>query len=89
MTKGQEQRGITEYAVLMFDRTSKGVRPTDRLYAADPAQAGRIADRCEAQHEGLLVYSRRCDPELGDYDEPVVLETRGNLPPDYQEMLGG
>ena len=73
----------TYYVVQPYQETSRGA------LAALPAIAAGNADhalRLVSQHKriaaGVIAFSRRGDPETGDYEDAVVLSRWGRVPED-------
>ena len=73
----------TQFVVQPFHETSRGA------LAALPAMAAKDAEhalRLVAQQmrvaAGVIAFSRRGDPDTGDYEDAVVLSRWGKLPED-------
>jgi hypothetical protein len=73
----------TQFVVQPYHETTRGA------LAALPAMAAKDADhalRLVAQQKkvaaGVIAFSRRGDPDTGDYEDAVVLSRWGRLPED-------
>jgi hypothetical protein len=68
--------------VVAFDRGEDG----ELLEAFGPAEqqteerAVRTAKGLATKHAGVIAWSREANPTLGEYGEPVVLFTAGEVP---------
>lgn len=56
--------------------------------ARDEAHAIRLGERLAARFPGVVVLRRQCDPTLGDYGDPAVLAKLGDVPSNFEELLG-
>lgn len=73
----------TVFAVLSFEMTPKGRIKASQAHAAkDRAHAVRMAERIAAQKGGALAFSREGDPDVGDFDDAVILGRFGEVPDD-------
>ena len=77
----------TEFNVQPFVFNKRKLTPGDIRPAGGRDQAIRLGERLAASHPGVLVYSRRVAPDLGEYEDATVLATHGLLPPEVAEHL--
>lgn len=71
----------TYFVVQPYQETPRGaLEPLPPIAARDADHARRLAARQEVMAAGVIVFSRRADPDIGDYDEAVVLSRWGRLP---------
>lgn len=63
--------------------------PAPARPATDEGHAKRMASRMAEKVSGAVAFSRRGDPDLGDWDPPVILERHGSLPDNVEELLAG
>lgn len=72
---------ITYFVVQPFTVGKRGrFASLDAKEAQDAEAACRLAERMAAEHGGAIAFSRAGDPDLGDYDDAVVLLVCGQVP---------
>ena len=70
----------TFYVVVPFDRNAQGdPEPGLAREAVSAVLAKRLARALAAEHGGAIAFSRTGDPETGDFQDPVVLATFGEV----------
>jgi hypothetical protein len=70
----------TYYVVVPFDRNSQGEpEPGLAREAVSAVLAKRLARALAAEHGGAIAFSRSGDPETGEFEDPVVLATFGEV----------
>jgi hypothetical protein len=70
----------TYYVVVPFDRNSQGEpEPGLAREALSAVLAKRLARALAAEHGGAIAFSRSGDPETGEFQDPVVLATFGEV----------
>jgi hypothetical protein len=70
----------TYYVVVPFDRNSQGEpEPGLAREAVSAVLAKRLARALAAEHGGAIAFSRSGDPETGEFEDPVVLATFGDV----------
>lgn len=72
---------MKEYFVVQpYERNEDGfIFPMAPIQAKDAAQARSLAKTLNCA--GAVAFSRACDPELGEYEDAVILLTVGQVPP--------
>lgn len=71
----------TVFAVVSFEMTAKGrIRASQAHAAQSGSHAVRMAERIAAQKGGALAFSREGDPDVGDFDDAVILGRFGEVP---------
>ncbi|MFZ5676330.1 MAG: hypothetical protein ACOZAM_25500 [Pseudomonadota bacterium] len=55
------------------------------IQAKDADHARRLVSRQEGSAAGAIAFSRRVDPEVGEYEEAVVLSRWGRVPDDEEQ----
>lgn len=76
------------YAVISFSRARGGVAIDGAVPASGERAAMRIAERLAEERVGAIAFSRTGDPEIGEFDDPVVLARFGTIPDDLAEIMG-
>jgi hypothetical protein len=70
----------TYYVVIPFDRNPQGEpEPGLAREALSAVLAKRLARALAAEHGGAIAFSRSGDPETGEFQDPVVLATFGDV----------
>jgi hypothetical protein len=71
------------FVVQAYQETSRGALVAlPAMAASDADHALRLAARQKRVAAGLIAFSRRGDPETGDYEAAVVLSRWGRVPDD-------
>lgn len=70
----------TIHVVQPFDRQKGGLIPRMAAQRATGQEAAALAQRLAGQHAGVVAYSMEVDEEAGDYSDPRVLFTAGEVP---------
>jgi hypothetical protein len=71
------------FVVQPFGETNRGALiALPAISAKDADHALRLASQQERVAKGVIVFSRRGDPETGDYETAVVLSRWGRIPDD-------
>lgn len=78
---------VTYYVVQSFQTGKRGALIADQpVQAQSSDHAKRIAERLSSKKAGVVAFSREGDPTTGDWEDSVVLFSRGSLPPEAEEM---
>lgn len=73
----------TYFVVQPFQETNRGALiALPALAARDADHARRLAERQVRPVVGAIAFSRRADPDAGDYEEAVLLMCWGKVPDD-------
>lgn len=74
---------VTEHFVQTFKRQGRRLiaKQPERCKGAD--QAKLRAERAAQHSDGVVAFSVTGEPEFGEFDAPVVLMRRGDLPPEF------
>jgi hypothetical protein len=74
---------ITYFAVLPFSRTEDGDFLAEAaIEVRSSAQARATAARMEGDGKGAIAFSKTGDPQLGEWDDAVILGRYGDVPDD-------
>jgi hypothetical protein len=74
------------YVALPFARVDGGLAPGEAIECPHAAAAVRSAEalaRKEA-NAGAVAFSRQGSPELGEFEDAVILKTFGEVPDDFR-----
>jgi len=73
------------YVALPFQKIEGGLTPGQAMECAHEGAAIRraYAMSCDRANAGAVAFSRRGDPNLGEFDEAVILKTFGEVPEDF------
>lgn len=70
----------TIHIVQPFDRIKRGLMPRQALQFKTGQEAANRAELLASNHAGVVAYSMDVDEEGGDYGEPRVLFSAGEVP---------
>jgi hypothetical protein len=74
---------ITYFAVLPFSRTEDGDFLAEAaIEVRSAAQARSTASRMEGDGKGAVAFSKTGDPQLGEWQNAVILGRYGDVPDD-------
>jgi hypothetical protein len=75
-----EPANDTYYVVVPFDQNAQGeLEPGKAREAINAVLAERLARALAHEHAGAIAFSRSGDPETGEFQDPVVLATFGEV----------
>lgn len=79
---------VTYFVVLPFVASQDGeILAEDALEAQSADAARRKAERLADSKAGVVAFSRSGDPDLGDFDDAIVLAKHGRLPDDVAKYM--
>jgi hypothetical protein len=71
----------TIYVVQPFTKGKRGgLKAEQAIQAPSEGAAIRRGERLAETKVGVLVFAQTGDPEMGDFDEPVILARHGDTP---------
>ena len=71
----------TYFVALPFVAGARGkLSEGEPVMAASASQAIRTAERMQERYAGAVAFSRACDPDLGEYEDAVILLVVGQVP---------
>lgn len=73
------------YVALPFTAIEDGLAPGQAVECPSGAAAVRRAQAmsCDKANAGAVAFSRSGDPNLGEFDDAVILKTFGQVPEDF------
>jgi hypothetical protein len=74
----------TLHVVQAFEERDGGIVPAEPKACPSAGSARALAARLAQTHVGVIAWSRTGDPELGDWDPPVVLVRTGVIPDEFE-----
>jgi hypothetical protein len=75
-----EPANDTYFVVVPFDQNAQGeLEPGKAREAINAVLAERLARALAREHAGAIAFSRSGDPETGEFQDPVVLATFGDV----------
>jgi hypothetical protein len=79
----------TYFVVQPYQETKRGALVAlPALSATDGDHALRLIAQQKEVAAGVIAFSRRCDPDTGDYEDAVVLSSWGRVPDDDDTAEG-
>lgn len=76
------------YSVQSFSKARGGFAVDTPLMATGERQALRMAERLGEERAGAIAFYRVGDPEVGEFDDPVVIARFGEMPNHLLPALG-
>jgi len=79
------------FVALPFTRIEGGLAPGQAAECSNGAAAVRRAEAMFANqaNAGAVAFSRSGDPNLGEFDDAVILKTFGEVPDDFAATQAG
>lgn len=78
----------TLHVVVPFSTNDEGVlKPENPVEARSESAARNTAELLAARYAGAVAFSRSGDPELGDFDDGIVIARYGLVPDDLATYL--
>lgn len=74
----------TYYVVQPFENTAKGRSKVLQPFEVPNERSALIRAEAWAKKGGAIAFSRSGDPELGDYDEAIILGKFGDIPREFE-----
>lgn len=78
-------RVVIYYVALPFTRIDDGLAPGQAVECPNGAAAIRRAEAMsrDEQNAGAVAFSRNGDPNLGEFEDAVILKSFGEVPGDF------
>lgn len=71
----------THFVVQGYRRAKRGALQADEpRIARDKDHCLRLAEQVAASRHAVIAFSRKSDPDTGDFDDPVILARHGEVP---------
>jgi hypothetical protein len=74
----------TLHVVQAFEAKDGGIVPAEPKACPSAHSARALAARLAQTHVGVIAWSRKGDPELGDWGPPEVLVRTGVIPEEFE-----
>lgn len=71
---------VTHYVVQSYRKMGKRIVADEPKVAADERQCLRMAEAAAGRRHAVIAFSRTGDADTGDFDDPVILATHGEVP---------
>ena len=71
---------VTHYVVQSYRKMGKKLVPDEPRIATDEKHCLRMAETTAARRAAVIAFSRTGDADTGDFDDPVILATHGDVP---------
>lgn len=71
---------VIHYVVQAYRKMGKRIIPDEPKIATDERQCLRMAEAAAGRRHGVIAFSRTGDADTGDFDDPVILATHGEVP---------
>ena len=71
---------VTHFVVQSYQKRGKRLVADEPKIAADARQCLRMAEVAAGRRHAVIAFSRTGDADTGDFDDPVILATHGDVP---------
>jgi hypothetical protein len=71
---------VTMYGVQAFTQKGKSLKPDAPRIVSSERAAVRMAEDLARTRPGVYAFSRSGDSEMGEFDDPVILASHGEIP---------
>lgn len=71
---------VTHYVVQSYRKVGRKLVPDEPRVVKDEQECRRAAEATAARRPAVIAFSRTGDADTGDFDDPVILETHGDVP---------
>ncbi len=71
---------VTHYVVQGYRKMGKRLVPDEPRVVKDERECLRVAEATAARRHAVVAFSRTGDADTGDFDDPVILATHGDVP---------
>ena len=71
---------VTHYVAQSYQKRGKRLVADEPKIAADERQCLRMAEAAAGRRHAVIAFSRTGDADTGDFDDPVILATHGDVP---------
>lgn len=76
----------TYFIVQPYEKTPRnGLRPMEPIPAKDEKHGRRLVAKYAATAAGAILFSRRADFDLGEYEDAIILQMVGEVPDVHAE----
>lgn len=76
-----EAGSVTHYVVQGYRKGARGkLRPDEPRIARDLNHCQVLAERVAQSRDAVIAFSRTGDIDTGDFDDPVIIATFGDVP---------
>lgn len=80
---------VTYFVVQTFQKGRKGILVADQpKQARDQNHCEILAERMSRSAAAVVAFSRRGEPETGDWEDAIILAQYGQVPDELMEMAG-
>lgn len=71
---------VTHYVVQSYRKSGKRLIADEPRVVKDERECIRVAEATAARRPAVIAFSRTGDADTGDFDDPVILATHGDVP---------
>lgn len=71
---------VTHYVVQSYRKVGKRLVPDEPRVVEDERECLRVAEAAASRRHAVIAFSRTGDADTGDFDDPVILATHGDVP---------
>jgi hypothetical protein len=71
---------VTHYVVQCYRKMGKRLVADEPRVVKDERECLRVAEATASRRAAVIAFSRTGDADTGDFDDPVILATHGDVP---------
>lgn len=71
---------VTHFVVQSYQKKGKRIIADEPKIATDERHCLRLAQATAGRRHGVIAFSSTGDADTGDFDDPVILATHGDVP---------
>lgn len=71
---------VTHYVVQSYRKLGKRLVPDEPRVVKDERECLRVAEQTASRRAAVIAFARTGDADTGDFDDPVILATHGDVP---------
>jgi hypothetical protein len=71
---------VTHYVVQSYRKMGKRLVAEEPRVVKDERECLRVAEAAASRRHAVIAFSRTGDADTGDFDDPVILATHGEVP---------
>lgn len=71
---------VTHFVVQSYRKMGRRLVPDEPRVVKDERECLRVAEAAAGRRHAVIAFSRTGDVDTGDFDDPVILATHGEVP---------
>jgi hypothetical protein len=80
MGRVDQNARVTHFVVQSYRKMGRRLIADEPRVVKDERECLRVAESVASRREAVIAFSRTGDADTGDFDDPVILATHGDVP---------